>query len=318
MGGNYIMSQYIKVKFHSEDNGNCQQLFKTIDKQEGQHSYYARSHCLTWYTVSDPLGYSELDYPVSEDITFIICDDKGNELFQSSNSDKETFPFLQTVCKNEWKKYCIEHQQKDSSENNEANFLIHAIYGNQNDKLSRWLLTFKDPELYGASAKDYDENWTMFRIEELSRKRLHKFMYCGLKQEITEITMRHTICNVTWKEYYSGQEYCGSVFDTGYIGSMYSPTEAKKIVINTLKEIYGDRSYITQVTESYGAIYERHFKLTNAAEILLNGNYSRNFVDIVIQKENESPSFFSGEKEARETYKDKADKYIRSYNYPYF
>jgi len=312
------MNNNIKVKFHSEDNGNCQQLFKTIDKQEGQKSYYARSYDLTWYTVSDPLGYAELDYPASEDITFIICDDKGNEVFQSSNSDKETFPFLKNVCLSEWKQYCTEHEQKNTLENNEVNFLAHAIGGNQVDKLSKWLLTFKDPELYGESAKDYDENWTMFRIEELSRKRLHKFMYCGLKQEITEITMRHTICNVTWKEYYSGQEYCGSIFDTDYIGTMYSPTEAKGKVIKLLKEIYGDRNYITQVTESYGAIYERHYKLGNAAELLLNGNYNRNFVNKLINKENEKHSFFSSEKEAREAYRDKDDKYIHNYNYPYF
>lgn len=309
--------KYIKVKFYSEDSGNCQQLFKTIDKQNEQHSFYARSYHLKWYTVSDPLGYSELDCLVSEDITFIICDDKSNELFHSSNSDKETFPFMQTACKNKWEKYCKEHVQKDISENNEVNYLIHAVSGNQVDNLSKWLLTFKDPELYGASAKDYDENWTMFRIEELSRKRLQKFSYCGLKLEITEITRRHTICNVTWKEYYSGQEYCGSVFDSTNIGNMYSVTEANKKVTKVLKEIFGDRYYITFVSKSGGYYYERHYKLYQAAELLLNGNYNRNFVNELIKQEKVKPSYYISEKEARETYIEYKEKYIVSYNYPY-
>lgn len=80
----------IKVMFHTENNGMCEQVFKVIDKNE----FYIRTSDFVWYTATD---YGERDFMVQDDIVFIICDPMGNDIFSTSiNPD---FRFLKDTCK---------------------------------------------------------------------------------------------------------------------------------------------------------------------------------------------------------------------------
>lgn len=278
----------IKVVFVTEEDGFCEQRYKVL----GKDRFYIRSDSFNWYTATD---YGERNGIVRNDITFIICDPMGKELF--STLDNPDYPFLKETCKLEWKKIGKEVRE----ENNSADFWIHTLTGDTSLEVNKWLLSFKDPGIYGKEANDYDENWTDFRCKEISRDILHHFNYCGINQQITRIQKEHTICHVTWYEYYSGGYYMAAEFDYKNIGTMYAAREAKLLVKKKLREIYGEAKKLSLVSSS-APHYEYRMTLEAAVESLLEGNYNRKFVHKVINNEAKKRHFYTSKSEIEAIY----------------
>ena len=145
----------VKLKYHENDDYN--ELWLEINGR-GNNRYYAR-HTYgwtgTWYFVSDPLGYCELDHPCPDDYIFIVCDQKGNELFRSCNGDDScNFPCLRAMEIDEWNKFIESSERQITAKHKDSDFLIHAITGMTRNGRDRWVLTFKDPEIYGDVANE--------------------------------------------------------------------------------------------------------------------------------------------------------------------
>ena len=90
----------IKVKKSRNEDDNYVELWKVIDPMKGVPRYYGRYTYKdegTWYYVSDPLGYCELDRAVENDVMFICCDDSGKECARYSNKDANPLPKFETI-----------------------------------------------------------------------------------------------------------------------------------------------------------------------------------------------------------------------------
>ena len=75
----------LRARFHSEEDDSYVELWQIV----GRKKYIARHTCgpKRWYYVSDPLGYRELDRPIEDDVTVVVCGRDGYELFRTSNAD---------------------------------------------------------------------------------------------------------------------------------------------------------------------------------------------------------------------------------------
>lgn len=296
---------FVKLYQHEDDSYN--ELWKTKDnKYFVRNTFYGGE----WYYVCDPLGYCELDHACPSDIIFHVCDPKYNELFISRNDGCE-FPCLRVLLKQEWDKVrpFLEVKEEDAS----ANFYVHALTGGNPSGLANWLLTFKDPDLYGDKAKDYDENWTMFQIEEVEREALSKFHFVGIECTIEKIKMRHTICNVEWYEYYTAGTYMGAEFNQDSVGDMYSKGDATQMVVDSLYRIYPDAGRHLSVINFFADTknpYETKYTITQAAELLLNRNLHRTHVEGAIENEAKNHTFYTDD-EVRRLFPN----CVRDYNY---
>lgn len=302
----------VKLKYHENDDYN--ELWLVINGMKANQYFARNTYGWTgmWYFVSDPLGYCELDHPCPNDYIFIVCDQKGNELFRSCNGDDScNFPCLRAMEIDEWNKFIEASKQNITSFSRDSDFFAHWATGMTSDGCDRWLLTFKDPEIYGDVAKDYDENWCWHYTEVGEPEILATFNYAGTDYHITRQRYKHNNCGVEWDNYYSGQHYKGSVFDSNNVGTMYSAREATEKVVAALKEIYPNCKYTISAVDEYPAYgrgekyySERKMKFWTAAERLLGRNYNRIFVDSVIENERNNPSMYADYKEIKAKYPD--------------
>lgn len=291
----------IKVHMLRSQDDNYNELWKVV----GEKKYFCR-HVYglpVWYFVCDPFGYCELDYSCNNNYIFIVCDSKGNEMFATSNIDA-SFPTIENVCRMEWNR--IKADYPYISEDADKDFYAQAFGLGTTMNVNNWLLTFKDPELYGNEAKDYDENWIYCRSDEVARERISSFEYLGEKYAIYKITYKHRICGVEYIQYFAGSyhmgeyenwiDYYASYFDASNIGTMYSEREAKRIVREFLEEKYPKRNKFNEplctIINSCVGPYERIVGYVEMAEILLNRNFSRKHVAEVIEKEKNKSTFY--------------------------
>lgn len=301
-----------RVRLHTHENDDYNELWVTEDNKFIARHTYGRDGI--WEYVNDPLGYCELDHSCGEDILFRVCGKNFRELFVSSNREGMGFPclrFLREAAWNEWK----DRLPGVAAENADTIQLIHALSGSSPSALDNWLLSFKDPELYGAAATDYDENWCQFKSEAFSKEVLSTFQYAGEDYCVEKIGKQHTACRKRWYEYYSGGQYVGAQFDRENPGTMYSGRHAASKLTDALKELYPDRRYLSRIKVFEGCAYERKYGYAKAAELLLNNNFHRTFVDGLIEQEREHPSFFSSHEEIERVYPG----YVRDWSsqYPY-
>lgn len=252
------MCKEIKVQIKYGENDSYVELWKVINERKyyGRYTYGNEG---TWYYVSDPLGYCELDRPVEDDVMFIICDENGNECVRYSNADGNKLPKFETVIKAEWKKVRenISHNVEDFS----SNFWASVWNGDTTMKINQWLLSFKDPDLYPEKAKDYDENWTSCWAEkEISYEPIPntEFEYLGNKYQFTKVTHKHDYAGVEWIEFVctdspyqikdtpwvkdrkwiASYMYLGNWFDETIQGTMYDQRTARELVIKRLLKTY--------------------------------------------------------------------------------
>lgn len=255
----------VKVKLYQEENDDFIELWKVINPQKGEPKYYGRYTYAdkgTWYYISDPLGYCEMDHAVKEDVVFILCDEDGKEYIKYSNADKNPLPKFDTVMKKEWKKVC--ENLSCTKEEMTKNFWSMCITGETTLELNKWLLTFKDPDLYQKEISEmngFDINWTSsLHYHEIAYESVPdtEFEYLGHKYQFTKVTNKHDVCGVEWVEYLCTDSpyvmydtyriknkafvrnygYLGSWFDKTNVGTMMDIRTAKEVVTNALLEIY--------------------------------------------------------------------------------
>jgi hypothetical protein len=272
----------------------------------------------TWYTVSDPLGYCELDCHVKDDVMFILCDTDGNEYYRYSNADKNPLPKFETVIRMEWDK--VKDKIPHNTENHSVDFWAEAIYGETTLGINQWLLTFKNPDLYKKEIDDmygYDENWLYCRTEEVKYEPIDgkEFSYLGNKYQFTKVTNRHTVCGVEWIEYQctdvpyviddwtkrvNSYMTLGNWYDKTNIGAMMDKRSANLLTINMLKEIYPCEEKTPSLlwirTDTfYGTDKECHIlyriSYKEAAEKILGKELHRGKVFSLLADEKENHSF---------------------------
>lgn len=305
------MKEFRVYQYYDMDD-NYNELWKVINPKPNNPKYFCR-HVFgaqgTWYYVCDPLGYCELDYPVPDDVIFIVCkDSKGEELFRNSNADVP-FPTFKEVAREAWVK-AKKNLPQVVEEDLDLDFWMEAMYGETTQKKNIWLLSFKDPELYGDHARDYDENWIYCRVEEMGWSKLEiKFQYLGKYYAFYKVHYKHTICGVEWVEYhlstdYHGREmnslgYFGSYFDINKTGRMLTKRAAIKLVSDALKEIYPSGG-LSQIKDSHGYVRETKYGTNEAAELLIGRDYSRENIQRVIENERKNRNFYEkSEKEKK-------------------
>lgn len=307
----------VKVRLYCEENDSYVELWQVINPVKGKPQYYGRYTYMdegTWYYVSDPLGYRELDHTVKDDIVFICCDINGNECVRYSNADKNPLPKFKTVMKEQWKSVSknIVHNEEDTVKN----FWAECWNGDTTMSINQWLLTFKDPDLYGqeiANMNGYDENWTGFcHTKEIGYEAIPEteFEYLGHKYQFTKVIKKHEVCGVEWNEfvctdapYIIGEEYglhyygyLGNWFDKTNVGTCLDKRTAREMVTKVLEEVYGCKNVI-----DFHSIYDiRTYSLSDAAERLLNGDLHKMHIEKVIETERKSKSFIPNTKEERD------------------
>lgn len=316
-----------RVKFHSEENDSYVELWQLVGKEK----YIARfTHGpKLWYYVSDPFGYRELDYPIRDDVTIIVCDRCGKELFRTSNADGSAgFNTPKQEAFAQWKKYMEKRNAHVSVENQSAQFFVHWVTGMPVGSFNQWLLSFQDPDLYEA-AKDYAENWLWCHNERVGEfETLAEYAYLGEKKQIERAHFRHAVCGVEWDEYYAGEYFIGHDFDGSKVGTMYSEAEARRILTETIKANFPEAGILSLV-ESYipygeneTCYYEKHIRIERAWEHIAapessDGrgpkNLRRTFIDTEAAKEREHSRFFRNYSEIEKLYPN----CVRDYNFPY-
>lgn len=305
----------IKVKLYRHEDDSYVELWKVLSPQKGEPKYYGRytyGNSGTWYTIHDPHGYCEMGSPVSNDVMFLLCDEKGEEYFRYSNADENPLPKLETVVSMEWDK--IKDSIQHNTENHTADFWAESLCGETVLGINQWLLTFKDPDLYKQeidAMHGYDENWIYCRTRQVRCEPIPgtEFSYLGKKYQFTKVTCWHTVCGAKWIEYKCTDSPCkidkwigkvvyyydmGNWYDSSNIGTMYDRRTARNVVINALEEIYpkvNDNDELLYVKQN-GCAYLEKKSYGKAAEALLGNDLHRDKVLDIIKTEREEHHFY--------------------------
>lgn len=311
----------IKVKISRNEDDNYVELWKVIDPMKGVPRYYGRYTYKdegTWYYVSDPLGYCELDRAVENDVMFICCDDSGKECARYSNKDANPLPKFETAMKIQWEKIC--KNIDFNKENITANFWSESLNGESTMSVNQWLLSFKDPDLYGKEIADmcgYDENWTgSWHSKEIGYEDIPEtdFIYLGHRYQFTKVTMKHEICGVEWNEFvctdspyvinkeYGIQTYgyLGNWYDKTTTGTMFDKRTARMMVQAELQKLYPkENKYSKLLFVSGNYCYQKSYE--DVAKELIKNELHKNMVHDLIShlKERTQNSIFVSSNENR-------------------
>ena len=313
-----MSGRIFRARFHSDENDSYVELWKLVGRAGyiARHTYGPKR----WYYVGDPLGYRELDHPIGDDVTIIVCGRDGRELFRTSNADGSAdFNTPKQEAYARWAEYAKGHDAHVGVEDHSAQFFVHWATGTPVGGFNQWLLSFQDPELYDE-AKDYAENWLWCHNERLGGfETLAEYAYLGEPKKIERCRFRHRICRAEWYEYYAGDYLIGHGFDGSRTGPMYSEAEARKILTAAIMASFPDaravslvRSYTPYGTdEPYHK--EQRVRIERAWERIAapdspDGrgpkNLCRSFVDAEAAKERERSRFFGSFDEIKEIYPD--------------
>lgn len=301
-----------KVTLYQDENDCFLELWKIV----GTRKYVGRyTQPGEWVAVSDPLGYCEMDYRYPDDDVFIVCDKNGKELFCTKNGDGTAqFHTLEREAHEQMKKYMEETGFKIKVENPHAMFLAHALSGQPVGSLNSWLCSFQDPTMY-KEAEDYAENWVYFLTEKVGEPEiLNTYQYLGSTYHIERQHYKHKICDAKWSTIYAGGFYIGDEYDNGIVGTMYTESQACKLLTDAIKGNHPEKWVLSYVEERrpYGSdekIYTEHKVKTNYAwEVLVGGRNPRKIklrrdnIDALVEKEKKKSSFFDDYKEAAAVY----------------
>ena len=180
----------LHVRLHHVRKGECQEIWEVQPEKGKRPRHLSRDtygeH--EWYRVCDaPYGYCERDYPLHEDIELVVCDRQWQPLFRDGN-DRERFPkpfpTLEEKCIEEWNK-------------------IHAGYPHVSKRgFGEWILAQSLRKLYNAD----EMNWVHSRYTVVKEEILSRFTYLGEEKAIIRQTVKHTLCEAEWHEYFAGKE----------------------------------------------------------------------------------------------------------------
>ena len=297
----------IKVFLRYNEVNDYQELWQVVG-EERYYSRYTAYHPSRWYYVCDPLGYAELDREVPGNVMFVVCNEDGEPLFGSSNVFGAVFPTFEEMCHLEWGR--IKNDYPHFKDNTEADFWSQYLGQGTTISADRWLLTFKDPEIYGDAAKDYDENW-IYHKKIVEDQAISSFSYLGRRYGIFKVTYEQENCKKHITEYWvagfrhydNGEESSISMdrenmcmfldsYFKGEPGTMYLKRDAIEVVAESLKEIYGNKP-ISEIHDSYGFVYERFMSYPQAAERILDHNWNRKHVEEILKAEKYTHHFWA-------------------------
>lgn len=274
----------IKVRLHVHENDDYNELWKEV----GGKRYFARHTHMgsVWYYVCDPLGYCELDYPCEPELTFIVCDQEGNGLFEDSNATSFVFPTLEGAAKQKWE------EVKDKYPTT--------------PHLRDWLLSYMTPENLAKDPVNTqfcpEENWMWCWYDRVGHVAVETFIHLGEEYCVWRVLYQHRYCDCHWSAYLAGPKqmdweypwfirHFGDSFMPDY-GPMYSRREAIQMIRDALKEIYEGKN-LSEIQSTGWGVYERKLGYGQAAERLINGDLSREHVDKVIVAERETKHFYT-------------------------
>lgn len=252
-----------KIEVRQRDcfsNDSYVELWEVLKDKEGTGRYYGRyvyGDEGAWYHISDPLGYCEMDHQIDDDVTFVICDQDGNPLFENSNADSP-FPTFSKTLQAKWEEMQGRLSSRESDELTDT--LKQCFRTRTGLSLNQWLLTFKNPSQYKQEIDamfGYDENWCMHYVETGYKVVPDScFTYLGNKYQLLVVKHRHEVCgaewktvvcvddpyilNDTWNKARPLKAYAvfGTVFDEEHVGPMYDRSTATKLLWNKMQKLF--------------------------------------------------------------------------------
>lgn len=294
------MDKELRVKLYLDENDDYVEVWQLV----GREKYIGRYTCGSqkeWVYLSDPLGYCEIDHFISHDVTIIVCDEYGNELFKTHNGEESSnFNTTKGEARERWADYLKRQHPKVKMENQSANFFRHWATGNPSGTFNYWLTSFQDPDQY-PEAKDYAENWIGSYNEQVgSAETLAEYMFLGTVRKIERLHYRHRVCGVEWDNYYSDGFYMCAGFEESLVGPMYSQAEAEMHLIDAVKANFPEGTTVISYVELQrgypkgedGYAVQRNARISTACEHLLARNYRRAFVDQLVAEERKQSHFY--------------------------
>lgn len=180
----------INVKLHHISDGEYLEVWESKAEKGQKPLFFGRiTHGgYEWVTLCDaPYGYCEVNYTVSDDVEFIVCDNDWNELFRDGNGtgyENHGFPSLENLCHTEWGKV-----QKRFPDVKRSGFY-------------EWILSKATRPLNNVEK----DNWTMMQFREVNSVIVHEFKYLGQEYAIIRVTKKHSECDEFWYGYYAGRK----------------------------------------------------------------------------------------------------------------
>ena len=173
-------------------------------------------------------------------------------------------------------------------------------------KFNQWLLSYKDKNIVGKPANDYDENWLNFYqcvgMEKLSKS--YKNLLRGNEAiALFKIHNKHQYCDVEWYEYWLGyvnrdgltdylNAFIGYEYDNAKIGTVYTKAITKDIenkIIEALKlkpetsstNMFINEYYLYYIDTDYSTVQriEVSSLVRRLNNLLFCGSYDRKAVD---------------------------------------
>lgn len=180
----------LKVRLHHIDQGQCMEVWEVQTEKGKPWRFLSRNDGFTpheWGVLADaPYGYCEVECYLREDITLIICDKDWNELFRDG-MDKERFPkgfpSLDEACNEAW------------------NDISASLPNVTRQGFGEWITKQSYTPLSETDRLNWRDCWQeTVKVEIISR-----FTWIGEEYGIFRLHQRHTKCDATWYEYYSGK-----------------------------------------------------------------------------------------------------------------
>lgn len=307
-----------QVEFCYDETGIFTEIYKNVNyKNDGSQGskYYARYYAYgepVWYSVCGVEdGYCELNCEIKNNVVFEIVNENTVLLTQGNGIDYK-YPSWKTWVK-ETLKSIISSDNKVLSNVTEFYNEDVAFWSGLNGaayskiKFDKWLLSYKDKNIVGEPANDYDENWLNFYqyvgIEKLSKSYKNLLTMHNEEFALFKVHMTHKYCNAEWYEYwlgfvnvdnlYDGLAYLvGYEYDINKIGTVYSKSIAINIedkIINALNlkseisstNIFLDYYYLYYIDTDYSTVkrIEVSSLVRQLNDKLFYGSYNRKAVD---------------------------------------
>ena len=305
-----------QVEFCYDETGKFTEIYKNVNyKNDGSQGdkYYARCYygMPVWYSVCGVEdGYCELNCEIKNNVVFEIVNENTVLLTQGNGIDYK-YPSWKTWVK-ETLKSIISSDNKVLSNVTEFYNEDVAFWSGLNGaayskiKFDQWLLSYKDKNIVGEPADDYDINWVN-SYQDVGIEKLSK-VYKNLLRHNEELAlfkvhMTHKYCNAEWYEYwlgfvnvdnlYDGLAYLvGYEYDISKIGTVYSKSITKDIenkIIEALKlkpetsstNMFINEYYLYYIDTDYSTVQriEVSSLVRRLNNLLFCGSYDRKAVD---------------------------------------